>query len=147
MVTVREIMTRKFPSVRPSASMAEMVERIVATAVDVVPVCENGRFRGVVSERDILARIVANVDKPNKERASSLMKSDYPLVSPGDDMACAARIMAANRVRVLPVAQNGRLVGVITLHDLARESLALAALVLARIAEHEAAEPEVKLGD
>lgn len=134
MAKVREIMTRDFVSVKPSAPIIEVAQKMRDSRAGVIPVCENGKLRGMVSERDIITHIVATAHNPKREHARSLMNNKQPIVSPGEDLIQAAKIMASNGVRVLPVAQNARLLGLFTLHDLARESLALAATVLVKTA-------------
>jgi CBS domain-containing protein len=60
------------------------------------------------------------------------MNNHLPIISPGDDIIQAAKVMVNRNVRVLPVAQNGKLLGLFTLDNLAGESLALATMVFSK---------------
>ena len=130
MALVSEVMRKRPVSVPPSAPIRTVAEKMRDCATGIVPVCENGEYRGVVTDRDIITQVVATSQNPKRERAKDLMKRDGPVVSPGQHLEEAARIMATNGVLALPVARYGKLVGLFTLDDLARESLALAAMVL-----------------
>ena len=134
MAKVGETMTRDFVSVLPSAPIVEVAQKMRDSATGVIAVCENGKFRGIVTERGIISHTVATAHNSKRECARALMKSDQPIVSPGEEITQAAKVMVNRGVRVLPVAQNRKLLGLFTLDDLARESLALAAIVLVKTA-------------
>lgn len=134
MAKVREIMTRDFVSVPPSALIIEVAQKMRDSGLGMIPVCENGKFRGLITERDIIAHIVASARNPKREHAKSLANNHHPMISPGEEIIQAAKVMVNNGVRLLPVAQNGKLLGLFTLDDLARESLALGATVLVKTA-------------
>lgn len=134
MAKVREVMTKVFVSVPPSAPIIEVAQKMSNSGTGIIPVCDNGKLRGVITERDIITHIVACAHNPKREHVRALMRNDRPIVSPGEEIMQAAKIMVNNDVRVLPVAQNGKLLGLFTLDDLARESLALAATVLVETA-------------
>ena len=135
MAKVRETMTRDVVSVKPSATIIEVAQKMRDYGTGFIPVCENGKFRGMVRERDIITHIVATAQDPKSERATSVMHRT-PTVSPGEDSIQAAKVMTSDNLRVLPVvAHSGRLLGLLSLDDLAQESLALAANVLVKTAE------------
>jgi len=79
--------------------------------------------------------LIATGIDPACERVSSVICNHLPIVPPGADIVEAAKIMVNNGVRELPVAQNGRLVGLLTLDVLARNNPALAALVFSKTAK------------
>lgn len=135
MAKVGETMTKDFVSVPPSAPIVEVAQKMRDYGTSFIPVCENGRFRGLVSEKDIITHIVATAHNPKREHTRSLMSRRQPIVSPGEDLIQAAKTMANSGVRAVPVAQNGRLLGLLTLDDMAQESLALAAAVLVKTAK------------
>jgi signal-transduction protein with cAMP-binding, CBS, and nucleotidyltransferase domain len=98
----------------------------------VIPVCDRGKYRGVITERAITDCIALAAD-PATEMAGQVMERTHPVIPPGADMFEAARVMANRGVRNLPVVQNGRLLGMLGLEDIARESMALAAMVFSRV--------------
>lgn len=104
-----------------------------------IPVCEKGKFLGLISERDIVASLAGSAGNCERQYAGALAHNRHPMISPGVEIMQAAEMMVNHGVRVLPVVQNGKLLGLLTLEHLARESLALAAMVFAKTAEPQAA--------
>ena len=139
MSKVRDAMTRDFACVLPTSRITEVAEMMSDYETDIIPVCENGKLRGVIKERDITAYIVATGDNPGRVCAIALIDRAYPMISPGEDLFQAAKIMAANGVNVLPVTQNKRLLGTLSIDDIAMVSLAAAAAVLVKTAKSKQA--------
>ena len=135
MSKVRDAMTRDFDYVLPTSRITEVAEKMADYETDIITVCDNGKFRGVIKERDITAYIVATGDNPGRECAITLIDRNHPMVSPGENLFQAAKIMAANSVNVLPVTQNKRLPGLLSVDDIAMVSLAAAAAVLVKAAK------------
>ena len=135
MAKVKEAMSRDFAFISPAARIVDVAQKMTDHATSLIPVCEDGKLRGVVKARDIIAFIAFNGDSLRKERAQAVMDREYPMVSPGEDLLQAARIMANNSVRILPVTQNGKLLGLLTIDDIAHVSLTSAATVLVRTAK------------
>jgi CBS domain-containing protein len=134
MAVVCEVMSKRPISVAPSTPIPKVARKMGDCATSIVPVCDNGRYRGIVTDREIIRHVGAASQNPKREQAKDLMKKDGPVVSPEQHLEEAAKIMASNGVQALPVTRNGKLVGLFTLDDLARESLALAAMVLFKTA-------------
>jgi len=132
---VKDIMTRDVTGVQPSASIVEVARQMRDYGVSVIAVCENGKFCGVITERDVVMSMSSG--NGNHQRAGALAHHRHPMVSSGVEVTEAARMMTEHGVRALPVVQNGKLVGLLTLDDLARESLALAAMVFAKTVEQQ----------
>ena len=85
-----------------------------------VPVCgDDGSVRGIVTDRDIVLRCVAAGADPEALRVRDVMTPGVVTVSPYDDIGTASRIMAESQIRRLPVCQDGALVGMLSLGDLA----------------------------
>jgi CBS domain-containing protein len=135
MAKVRDAMKSDFAHVLPTARITEVAEKMADYETDVIPVCDNGKFRGVVRERDITSFIVATGDNPGRECALTLIDRNHPMVSPREDLFQAANIMAVNGVNMLPVTQDKRLLGVLSVDDIAVVSLAAAAAVLVKAAK------------
>jgi len=135
MSKVIDAMTRDFVFVLPTSRITEVAEKMSDYETDVIPVCDNGKFRGVIKERDITAYIVATGDNPGRQYAITLVNRYHPTVSPGEDLLQAAKVMAVSGVSVLPVTQNGQLLGILSINDIAAVSLAAAAAVLVKSAK------------
>jgi len=132
MAKVRDIMNTEVISVPPSTPIIEVAHQMKIKGTGVIPICDQRKFRGLITERHIVTEIIANAIDPVVESAGSVMNKHQPVISPDDDVMKAAKLMINNNVQVLAVAQNGKLLGLLTLDDLARESLALAAMVFSK---------------
>ncbi|MBE0479800.1 MAG: CBS domain-containing protein [Dehalococcoidia bacterium] len=141
MVKVGDIMSREFASVAPSAPVIEVAQKMANCKDGVIAVCNNGKFMGIITERDIITGTVANALNPKREHARNLMSNHQPVISPDDEILDAARTMVNSGLRVLPVVQRAKLVGLFTVDDLAQESLPLASLVFTRTIKPKSPEP------
>ena len=118
---VKDLMTPGAVTVEPGSSVALAAKLISRHNVGLLPVCSPGkRLRGVVTDRDIVLRCVAVEEDPAQTPVRDIMTRGCTTLSPGDDCAEASRLMATHQVRRLPVVEEGRLVGMLSLSDLAR---------------------------
>ncbi len=138
MPKVSEFIDRSFACLSPADPVTKAAREMSSSQRGAVPVCENGKFRGIVTEREIVTVIVAAHRDPLVETAGSIMNADVPVVSPGDDIWQAANVMVESGVWMIPVTENGKFLGMFTLMNFARESPAMAAMVFARTVKREA---------
>ena len=118
---IKELMNPSVVTVEPGASAALAARLLSRHNVGALPVCgEDRRLRGMVTDRDIVLRCVAAEEDPAQTPVRDIMTRGCATVSPGDDCREATRLMSLHQVRRLPVVENGRLVGVISLGDVAR---------------------------
>ena len=118
---VRDIITRPAIAVGQDEPVTAAVRLLRRYNVGALPVCDAaGRLRGMVTDRDIVLRCLGGENDPARTRVGEIMSRGIVTAAPGDSLAQAARTMAEDRVRRLPVTENGRLVGMVTLCDLAR---------------------------
>ena len=118
---VKDLMNPSPVTVEPTSSAALAAKLISRHNVGALPVCASDRrLRGVVTDRDIVLRCVAPEEDPAQTPVREIMTRYPATLSPGDDCADAAALMAEKQVRRLPVVDNGRLVGLLSLGDLAR---------------------------
>ena len=117
---VSEVMTRDVVTVSPGASVREAARLMAERNVGALPVVgEGGRLVGILSERDIVRRVVAAGRDPDSTRVSEVMTPDPVTVRPDYTLADALRVMAQLNVRHLPVVdEGGRLVGIISVRDI-----------------------------
>jgi CBS domain-containing protein len=87
-----------------------------------VPVVENDRLVGTVTDRDITVRVVAEGRDPESTMVREIASTDVVSVEPQQDLSEALRLMAEHQVRRLPVVENDRLVGIVAQADVAREA-------------------------
>ncbi len=118
---VRDVMTGHVITVGQGESVNAAVALLKRYNLGALPVCDAaGRLRGMVTDRDIVLRCVALDSDPAATRVSEIMSRAVTAVEPSAEVAEAVRVMSRSQVRRLPVTENGRLAGMVTLCDLAR---------------------------
>lgn len=117
-----EIMTRDVTTASPQASVAEVGVMMREGDMGVVPIVEGEKLIGIVTDRDIVVRVVAE-GKPPATPVSEAMTTELFTVSPGDYVFEAIRLMGDKQVRRIPVIDsNGSLAGIIAMADVALET-------------------------
>ena len=119
---VREAMTADLASVEPSATAAEAARLLAERDVGSLPVVEAGRLVGVVTDRDLALRVVAEGRDPNVVRIDEIASRELVTVEPDGKLDEALHLMAKRQVRRLPVVEDGRLVGILAQADVAAEA-------------------------
>ncbi|MFE7170583.1 CBS domain-containing protein [Streptomyces sp. NPDC057616] len=125
---VREVMTPGVVAVRPDASLVEAARLMRTHGIGDVVVADGQHAVGVLTDRDITVRAVAEGYDPQTVSARSICSQEPVLVAPDDPVAAAAALMRAHAVRRLPVVEDGLPVGMVTLADLTRTESADSAL-------------------
>ena len=121
MMQVKDLMNPSVVTIEPTSSAALAARIISRHNVGALPVCgEDRRLRGMVTARDIVLRCVAAEEDPAQTPVRDIMTRNCATVAPGDDCRKATQLMSAHQVRRLPVVENGKLVGMISLSDVAR---------------------------
>ena len=89
--------------------------------IGAIPVCgKDGQLRGMVTDRDIVLRCVAGNSDPQTTPVKEIMSRGIITAQPFDDIEKAVQLMSEDQVRRLPVMDNGRIVGIVALSDMAR---------------------------
>lgn len=117
---VKEIMTDDVYSAQSNSSIYEVSRIMNEKNVGVVPIVSGERVVGIITDRDIVTRCVALGFDPKAEQAQRIMSLGCESISPNDDIMGAIRIMSNHQIRRLPVIDNGKLCGVISLGDIAK---------------------------
>jgi CBS domain-containing protein len=116
---LRDIMAKDVMSLTPQATIAEVAQTMRSMDVGSVPLVQDGRLVGVITDRDITIRVVADGLDPHLETAERHMTRDPVTASPDWSIDQATQAMAREQIRRLPVVENGMLVGYLALGDLA----------------------------
>lgn len=122
LVKVNQIMTTDVSSVTPEDTVTKAASIMEQLNVGSVPVTDNKRIVGIVTDRDIVLRGVAK-GKDSNQKVSDVMSTDIKYATPDMDVHKAADIMAENQVRRLPVVDSDTLVGIVAIGDLAVENI------------------------
>lgn len=118
-MNVKDVMTNKIYAALPNASIAEVAKKMKELNVGSIPVCnQQSQPLGIITDRDIVVRCVAQNSEDNAT-ASEVMSKGLVSVTPDTHIHEAARIMGENQVRRLPVVENGKMIGMVSIGDLA----------------------------
>jgi CBS domain-containing protein len=120
--SVRELMTPDVRTVSPSQSLADAAELMKNEDVGSVPVVEEGRLAGILTDRDIVIRAVAERRDPQTVKVAEVASGELVTVEPEQELDEALALMARHQVRRLPVVEEGRLVGMLAQADVALEA-------------------------
>lgn len=116
----QDVMTRNPATCQESAPVTEAARLMEREGVGSIPVCENGKLTGIVTDRDIALRVVADGRDPQQTRIQDVMTRDPGCVSADDPIDRAIEVMETRQVRRIPVIEaGGRLVGIIAQADIA----------------------------
>jgi CBS domain-containing protein len=116
---LRDVMTTNPTTVEPGTSIVEAAQLMKKEDVGALPVVEGGRLVGMITDRDIVIRAVA--EQKLEATAGEIASKDVVTVDPQQSLDEAARLMAQHQLRRLPVCEeDGRLVGIIAQADLAQ---------------------------
>jgi CBS domain-containing protein len=117
---VREVMTREVIGISPERTLKEAAELMKALNVGPLPVVEHGRLRGMVTDRDLVVRGIAEGLDPQVARVGQVMSEGAFTCGLDEDVVQAAEQMRELQVRrLLVVDERGHLVGIVALGDLA----------------------------
>src|SRR5919201_6138069 len=120
--SVRDVMTPSVRTVSPTQSLVEAAEVMKGEDVGSVPVEEEGRLAGILTDRDIVVRAVAERRDPQAMKVAEIASRELVTVDPEQDLDEALALMARHQVRRLPVVEEGRLVGMLAQADVALEA-------------------------
>lgn len=118
---------RTTQSISPKSSVYECAVKMTQLKIGALLVIENDKLEGIVSERDILRKVVTVGDDPQKKLVADIMTITNELVTilPSTTVREAMEIVTEKRIRHLPVLENGKLVGLISIGDLTRWAMLL----------------------
>jgi CBS domain-containing protein len=120
---VSEVMTRGVECVRPEASLEEAAAKMKSLDVGALPICDNDRLAGMITDRDITVRASAEGESPKVIHVRDIMTPGIVWCFEDDDVQEAGRKMKEHQIRRLPVLnRDKRLVGMVSLGDLAVET-------------------------
>jgi len=117
---VRDVMTTDVKTVRPFSTVKDVVQKMNKFGIGSIVVVEEDRPIGIITERDILRRILEPFLDPSVIKAKDIMSTKLVTVSGDVSIEEAARLMANRKIKKLPVVENEKLVGIVTSMDVMR---------------------------
>jgi CBS domain-containing protein len=135
---VKEIITPNPQCITPEGSLRDAARKMKAMDVGILPVCENDRLVGTITDRDIAVRAVADGRDPNTTKVREVMTQGVVYCFEDQSIEGVAQLMEEKQIRRLPVLnEQKRMVGIVSLGDLAvrTHKEKLAGEVLERVSE------------
>ncbi len=119
---VKDVMTKDVVCVQPDETVASASRLMERHNLGALAVCsKDGKLKGMVTDRDVVLRCVAADEDPAELKVKQVMTRRVITVEPDDSLETASGRMAAQQVRRLPVVQEGKLAGMVSLADLTRK--------------------------
>lgn len=116
-----DIMTRDITVIREEETIRQAAERLAKDDVGVLPITDGQKhLKGMLTDRDIVVRVVAQGKDPNSTRAKELEQGEVVTLRPDDSIKHALDLMAEHKVRRLPVVDQERIVGMVSQADVAK---------------------------
>ena len=119
--SIREIMTADPRTVEPSATLRDAARQMSQDDIGAVLVVENGTLAGILTDRDIVVRAIAEGRDPSSTTVGEVASRDVASLTPDQSVDDAIRLVREQNVRRIPVVQDGRPAGIVSIGDLAIE--------------------------
>lgn len=116
---VRDVMTERVVKALPDSTLEEVAMMMKAGDTGAIPVVDEDELIGIVTDRDIVTRCVADGGDPTEMTAEDIVSENVEVIDPDADVKEAIELMSQKQIRRLPVVDNGELVGMISLGDIA----------------------------
>lgn len=123
---VADILLRKgshITSVTPGSSVLDALRIMADQNIGSVMVMENGKYLGIMSERDYSRKIVLQGRSSTDTKVSEIMSSDLPRVTPSDSVDYCMQLMSDKNIRYLPVFDVETIIGIVSINDVVRETI------------------------
>lgn len=118
---VKHVMTPAVAAVRPDSSLVEAAQLMRAQDIGDVVVTEGGQLIGILTDRDVVLRAIADGVDPLTTTCQAICTPEPVTLTPDEEVDTAVTLMRVHAVRRLPVAEAGRVLGFVSLGDLAQE--------------------------
>jgi len=119
-LTVKDVMVRDLITIKASASAMEAAEIMDKYDIGCLIVVEGTKPIGIVTERDMLKRVLLLKRDPRKTRVKNIMSRPLIVSTPKTEIRDAVRVMNERRIKKLPVIEDGNLLGLVSLTDVVR---------------------------
>jgi CBS domain-containing protein len=117
---VEDVMVREVITIDENLTVKEAAEVMNKFEIGCLIAVRKGKAIGIITERDLLKRVVAEARDANKTKVKDVMSSPLVVVEPSTDLEEAIRLMFQMKIKKLPVVDGKRLVGLVSLTDIAR---------------------------
>jgi CBS domain-containing protein len=119
-VKIEKLMTKSIITLQTDASAYDAVKLLNKNRIGCLVVVDNSKIVGILTERDLLERVLEKCRNPKQTRVSEIMTRGVVVGSPDMDLVEATNLMFKKRIKKLPITDANRLIGLVTLTDVAR---------------------------
>ena len=112
---VKDVIVENFVSISPDDTVSKLIPMIEKDNLREIIITENKKFKGIVYSKDIASK---GITDPEKTKVSTIMKTNMPTVSSNQDINEAAELIFKTGLRSLPIIENEKMIGIITLSDI-----------------------------
>lgn len=119
-IEIRDIMVDKVITTKKDATVKDVVKLMNKHEIGCLVVEENGEPVGIVTERDLLKRVLAKSKELRNMKVREIMSEPVLSVTPNVEIEDAAKLMLQNKIKKLPIVEEGKLLGLLTLTDILR---------------------------
>ncbi|GBD93783.1 inosine-5'-monophosphate dehydrogenase [bacterium BMS3Abin05] len=126
MLTIKDLLaqkSKKLITIQPDASIFDAAQVLVANSIGALPVVENEKLVGIISERDILRLCVRRLDYMKEASVKEIMTTELIIGLPSDDIEYVEGIITTNKIRHIPVIENDKLIGIVSIGDVVKSQL------------------------
>jgi len=143
MLKVEDIMVETVITVEVNATVMKAVKVMNENEIGCLVITRNGRAVGILTERDLLKRVLGKSKNPSKIKVRDIMTKPLIAGCPDMDLEDATRLMFEKKIKKLPVVEQGQLKGLITLTDVARFQPQMIK-ILKKLSDHVSAPQRMK---
>jgi CBS domain-containing protein len=115
---VAEVMNKNVKTIKPDSTAQGAARLMIKYSIGSLIVTDGSKLAGIVTERDVLMKVVAAAKDSSKVAVKSIMSKDVVLAKPNIDIEEAARIMVRYKIKKLPIVAGNRLIGIVTATDI-----------------------------
>ncbi len=119
-IEIHDVMVNKVITIKRHTTLENAVKLMNKHEIGCLIVEEEGKPIGIITERDLLKRVLATSKETRKTKAEQIMTKELISASPKTEIEEAARLMFQKKIKKLPVVENGKLLGLVTLTDILR---------------------------
>jgi len=143
---VKDIMSKDVLILGQDASVKDALDLIVENRIGCVIITDGDDIVGIVTERDILAKVVDENISLLDTKISKIMSKNVKTISPNEKLEKASEIITENKIKRLPVVKNDKLVGIVTLTDIVASGVKIEEEVLKELAKWFPVQRKVSVG-
>ncbi|MCW4047638.1 MAG: CBS domain-containing protein [Candidatus Bathyarchaeota archaeon] len=117
---VEDVMTREIITIDENATVKEAAEIMNQNDISCLIASRNGRAIGIITERDLLKRVIVEAKNAKKTKVAEIMSTPLEVITPDTSLEEAVRVMFEKKIKKLPVIEKKQIIGLVSLTDIAR---------------------------